>query len=84
MKLDGTGTIASYVIVHHAILPAFLDDVPYVIAQIDLDGCGNRVQISSNVIGCSSEEIKVGMRVRVAFDDVTPEVTLPKFRPERE
>jgi hypothetical protein len=26
------------------------------------------------------EELRLGMPVVVAFDDVTPEVTLPKFR----
>ena len=27
------------------------------------------------------QDIRTGMPVQVAFDDVTPEVTLPKFRP---
>jgi uncharacterized OB-fold protein len=68
--------------VHQVILPAFSNDAPYVIAQILLDGCENRVRITSNVIGCPWEEVKVGMRVRVVFDDVTPEAALPKFCPE--
>jgi uncharacterized OB-fold protein len=35
----------------------------------------------SNVIECPWEQVRVGMRVRVVFDDVTADVTLPKFRP---
>ncbi|MEK7353076.1 MAG: hypothetical protein AABZ77_01035 [Chloroflexota bacterium] len=35
----------------------------------------------SNVIGCKPDEVRVGMPVEVVFDDVTPEVTLPKFKP---
>jgi len=27
------------------------------------------------------EAVRCGMRVEVVFDDVTPEVTLPKFKP---
>jgi len=37
----------------------------------------------SNLVECSNEEIYVGMPVEVVFEDVTDEVTLPKFRPIR-
>ena len=30
---------------------------------------------------CPWQDVKVGMRVQAVFDAVTPEVTLPKFRP---
>jgi len=39
------------------------------------------VQLDSNIIGCPWEDLKVGMAVKVQFDDVTPEVTLAKFKP---
>lgn len=32
---------------------------------------------------CPNEDIEIGMAVEVVFDDVTPEVTLPKFKPAR-
>ena len=80
-KLPDNGTICSFVVVHHVSVPAFADDIPYVIAQITMDGTDNRVMLTSNVIDCPWEEVKVGMAVRVVFDDVTPECTLPKFRP---
>jgi hypothetical protein len=69
------------VVVHYVGIAAFLPDVPYVIAHITIDGTEERVRLVSNVIGCSWQEVKVGMQVRVVFDDVTPEITLPKFRP---
>ena len=40
-----------------------------------------RYTMISNVIGCPAQDVRVGMPVRVVFEDVTPEVTLPKFRP---
>jgi len=80
-KLPETGRIASYVVVHHVTVPAFRDEVPYVVAQITMDGTNGRVRLTSNVAGCSWEDVKVGMPVRVFFEDVTPEITLPKFRP---
>ena len=80
-KLAENGTVCSFVVVHYASVPAFADDIPYVIAQITIDGTGNQVILTSNVIDCPWEEVKVGMAVRVVYDDVTPEYTLAKFRP---
>jgi len=34
----------------------------------------------SNVIGCLAEEVKIGDRVEISYDDVTDDITLPKFR----
>jgi uncharacterized protein len=35
----------------------------------------------TNVVGCAPDAVRIGMRVEVVFDDVTTEITLPKFRP---
>ena len=35
----------------------------------------------TNVIGIDPKEVEIGMRVEVAWDDVMPEISLPKFRP---
>ena len=32
------------------------------------------------VMGLKAEELRLDLPVEVAFEDVTPEVTLPKFR----
>ena len=81
MKLGETGTVYSFVVVHYVSIPAFQDDVPYVVAHITLDGTADQVRMISNVIECPWQEVRVGMPVRLIFEDVTPEVTLPKFRP---
>ena len=81
MPLKGTGTVYSYVVVHHVTVPAFADDVPYVIAHVTLDGTDDEVRITTNIIDCPWEKVQIGMGVTVVFDDVTPECTLPKFRP---
>jgi hypothetical protein len=39
------------------------------------------VRLVSHVLGLVPEQLRVGLPVEVRFDDVTPEVTLPKFRP---
>ena len=57
---------------------AFDDSLPYVVAMIDLE---EGVRILSNVVGCGPEDVAIGMPVTVTFDAVTPDVTLPRFRP---
>ena len=37
----------------------------------------------SNLIDCKPEDVRIGMPVEVVFEDVSPEVTLPKFRPAK-
>ena len=37
VEIEPQGTIYSWIVVHHAFAAAFRDDVPYVIAVIDLD-----------------------------------------------
>jgi uncharacterized protein len=80
-KLSGTGTVYSFVVVHYAAVAPFQPDLPYVIAHIAIDGTNERVRLVSNVIDCPWQEVRVGMPVRVQFEDVTAEVTLPKFNP---
>jgi uncharacterized protein len=80
-KLGETGVVASFVIVHYVSIAAFQEDVPYVVAHITLDGTDQQITMISNVIGCPTQDVRVGMPVRVVFEDVTADVTLPKFRP---
>ena len=35
----------------------------------------------SNIVDCEFDDIHCDMPVEVVFDSVTPEITLPKFRP---
>lgn len=71
--LPGTGTVASYVVVHQA-TPTFADMAPYTIARIALDGTDDGVLLTSNL---ENADPRVGMRVQVVFDDAG----LPRFRP---
>lgn len=55
---------------------------PIVVIIVELAGAPG-VRIVSNLLQCELDEIAVGLDVTVVFDDVTDEVTLPKFRPAR-
>jgi uncharacterized OB-fold protein len=53
----------------------FKDDIPYNVALVEL---AEGPQIITQIIGCRNEELRCGASVEVAFDEVTPDVTLPK------
>jgi uncharacterized OB-fold protein len=79
LLLPGSGVVDSFVVVHRA-PPAFAADAPYVVAYIELAGTNSQVKLLSNVVDCPWQEVHVGLPVQVVFEDVSPDVSLPKFR----
>ena len=76
-EVSGKGTIYSFGVYYQQWHPGFKDDMPYNVALIELT---EGPQIISQVVGCANEALACGLAVEVTFEDVTPEVTLPKFR----
>ena len=74
---SGRGHIYSFTVIHRSPSPAFRDRVPYVLALVELE---EGVRMMTNIVGCDPEAVAIGEAVEVTFDDVTDEVTLPKFR----
>lgn len=74
--VSGRGEVYSYTIARRPAGPVYADDVPYVIAMIVLD---EGPRMLTNIITDDVDSIAIGDRVTVHFDDVTDEVTLPKF-----
>lgn len=77
----GTGVVHAFTIVHRQPNPAFADDAPYVVALVELDE-GVRMMTNLVEVEPDPKHVRVGMPVEVVYDDVTPEVTLPKFKPK--
>lgn len=77
-EAGGRGTVHTFSIVQRPPGPAFADEVPYVIAIIDLEE-GPRMM--TNLVGVDPGSVRVGMPVRVTFEKITDEITLPKFTP---
>jgi len=69
--------VYSYTVVRRASTRSFADS-PYVLAIVEL---AEGPHMTTNVVA-PPESVKVGMPVAVYFDDVTPEHTLVKFKPE--
>lgn len=79
IESSGRGHVHTYTVVRRATeLPAFADDVPYVVAFVELE---EGVRLCTNVVGCDPEAVENDMPVEVTFDHVTEDVALPKFEP---
>jgi uncharacterized OB-fold protein len=75
---SGRGTVYTFSIMHQLYHPAFKDEVPYNVAVVELE---EGPRMTTNIVGCPNEAIQVGMPVDVVFDDVSANVSVPKFRP---
>jgi uncharacterized OB-fold protein len=89
-EVSGRGTIYSYEIVVHAIQPGFKDWAPYPVVLVELDeqrGVPTEhegLRIIANLVTAdfraeAEDRVAIGTRVRVIFEDVTPEFALPQF-----
>jgi uncharacterized OB-fold protein len=80
IQASGKATLHAYSIAERGPTPVFRDAVPYVAALVDLD---EGPRMPTNLVGVEMDEdhIKVGMALEATFDDITDEVTLPKFKP---
>ena len=77
-EASGNGTIYSYSVNYRAPHPGFADDLPFVLAIVELEE-GPRMM--TNIVVSDPDSVTIGMAVTVTFDDVTDQVTLPKFTP---
>jgi hypothetical protein len=78
MRASGNGTVYTFTVTHQNHAPGFREELPYVLAVVELD---EGPRLMTNVVGCAPDAVRIGMRVVVDYADVTPEITLPKFRP---
>lgn len=78
LTVSGKGKVYSFAVYHQAFHPAFANELPYVTAIIQL---AEGPYLLSNIVGCKPEDIKCDMPVEVTWDDISPDFSLPKFKP---
>ena len=90
-QVSGKGTIYSYQIVAHTVVPSFRDWAPFAIVLVELDEQSGQpdqydgLRITANLVDESmepekEENVAIGKRVEVAFEDGEDGFTLPQFR----
>ena len=78
VRCSGKGTVYTFTVTHQNQAAGFRDELPYVMAYVELQ---EGLRLLTNIVGCAAEAVRIGMAVEVVFEDVTADVTLPKFRP---
>jgi uncharacterized OB-fold protein len=73
--VSGRGTLESWVEFHRAYWDGFVGELPYSACLVKL---AEGPVIVSNLVG-SAEGARLGAPLHVVFEDVTDEITLPKF-----
>ena len=80
VRVSGRGTVTTWVVFHRKYFPSFAADLPYHVVQVQLE---EGPRLTANLVDVTNDELQVGMPVEVVFDDVTPEISLPRFRRAR-
>jgi uncharacterized OB-fold protein len=80
--MSGRGEIYSFTVIRQVVgraaSQAFAPDIPYVIAWVDLD---EGPRMITNIVNCPVDQVQLGMKVSVVFEQVSKDVCLPKFKP---
>ena len=79
VEAAGSGRVKSFTIIRRAVTEAYADDVPYVVALIELvEG----PTMMSNIVECEAEDVFIGMSVSVRFEPRSGDISLPVFVPD--
>lgn len=74
-EVSGNGTLYSYTVTHVPAL-GFEDKGHYLVGLVELD---EGVRIISNLSGITEDNVKLGMPLRVTWEELTEEITLYSF-----
>jgi uncharacterized OB-fold protein len=70
------GKIHAWTVCHHPFNFFFKQAAPYIVALVDMDA---GVRVNAPLRGIAETDLKIGRRVRLSFESVNKEVTLPYF-----
>lgn len=76
--VSGEGTVWSWCVFHRPYFKGFEAELPYNVVLVELD---EGPRLYANLVGVPNQAIRIGMKVRARFEDVTDAVTLVKFEP---
>ncbi len=79
--VSGRATLVSYTVNHQRWMPGM--EVPYTIGLVELVEQAD-LRLTTNLVGCAPDAVEIGMPVRVTFREVSDEIALPLFEPDRE
>ena len=81
ITVSGDGVVWSFSVVHRG-PGAFNDEVPYVVVLAKLAEEPRSLIVTGNLIGIDPARVKIGMPIKVVYEDVPEEdITVYRFAP---
>ena len=78
-RMSGEGTLFSFVVCHPPVLPAFQARAPFAVALVELAE-DPALRMVGGVLDCPPERLRIGQKLRVAFEEIEGGVVLPQWR----
>ncbi len=79
--VQGTGEVHSYLVVRRPSVPGYLEDLPYVVALVELDEQPG-LRLPGRMIDVDPEKVQIGDRVEAEIVDLPGgDYRVPVFRP---
>lgn len=76
--VGGSGTVRSWTVVRQSFLPAFEDDLPFVLVDVELtDETG--VRLIGRLLDGPAADLTIGTAVTLAFEHIAAGVAVPAF-----
>ena len=79
VALVGDAAVFSFVICHPPVLPAFQASTPYAVALVELAE-DSSLRMVGNILDAPPESLRIGQKLRVAFEEIADGVVLPQWR----
>jgi uncharacterized OB-fold protein len=79
-QVPGRGEVYTYTVVHRPIAAG--QQLPFVIAVIALEDAGG-LRMISNLVGAGPDDLAIGLPVELVWEDMGPQLSIPRFRPLR-
>jgi hypothetical protein len=74
------GRIVSYSWVHLQPAEGYADQLPYVLATVELD---DGPQLMANIVDAEADQVRIGQRVRLTFEERADGWVIPQFTPTK-
>jgi uncharacterized OB-fold protein len=76
--VSGRGVVRSWTVVRQAFLPGFDAELPFVLVDVELDEQFD-LRVIGRLLNGTEAELRIGVPVRVAFEDLTDDISVPGF-----
>lgn len=75
-KVSGRGVVHSLIVYHQGWLPGYKEAIPYNVAIIELE---EGLRVINNIVDVQGEQVPIGAKVHVVFENVAPGIVIPRF-----